>query len=313
MPEALEHEYVIIGGTTKAGTSSLFSYLADHPEIVPASFKETRFFLDDDYPVDSKYRYTGGLGAYEDYFTDRAGRVRLDATPDYLHSPGTAERIARSLPRARLVFVLRDPVARVISWYNFGRQRGLLPLKLTFGDYVCGLREVMPGPCRPQCYRVLEQGCYAPDVQRFFDHLGRQRVRVFFFEDFVEDPGAVVATLCEFAGIDRDFFLNYVFGVYNRTGRARSVWLHRLYTQARFHLRGRTRERRFLRQMLRGARRKVEPVYDLLNTGIPERIEYSSEPAKWLLTYYQDSIAELESLLGVDAPWPRFQKGRARR
>lgn len=312
MPAVFEHEYLIIGGTTKAGTTSLFSYFSEHPEVAPASFKETRFFLDRDYPVDSKYRYTGRLGAYDRYFLDQGGRIRLEATPDYLHSPGTAKRIARSFPRARLAFVLRDPVARVMSWYRFGCQRGLLPRQVVFGDYVNELRYSAGRPDRPQLHRVLEQGCYAPDLERFFNHLGRERVHVLFFEHLVDDPGAVVRELCEFVGINRQFFRDYPFDVHNRTGRARSVWLHRLYVGLRLHLRGITRDKRFLHPVLRGARRKIQPLYNRLNSASPEEIEDSSEPARWLFSYYQDSVKALESLLGVDVPWPRFQGASAR-
>jgi len=44
-------EFLIIGGTSKAGTTSLYTYLADHPQICPSALKETRFFLDSDYPL----------------------------------------------------------------------------------------------------------------------------------------------------------------------------------------------------------------------------------------------------------------------
>lgn len=51
------HRFGIIGGGSKAGTTSVFNYLADHPEICAADAKETRFFLDADYPLPSKLRY----------------------------------------------------------------------------------------------------------------------------------------------------------------------------------------------------------------------------------------------------------------
>jgi len=95
--------YLIIGGTTKAGTTSLHAYLNDHPQVCASSIKETRFFLDRDYPLEAKYRSDDGLEYYEEYFAHRgAAAVRVEATPDYLYSPGTAARLAAALPQAAI-------------------------------------------------------------------------------------------------------------------------------------------------------------------------------------------------------------------
>ena len=59
------HHYIIIGGTTKAATTSLYFYLADHPNVCASNIKETRFFLDADYPLPVKYRLEDGLEKYE--------------------------------------------------------------------------------------------------------------------------------------------------------------------------------------------------------------------------------------------------------
>src|SRR3712207_1668459 len=99
-----EHSYLIIGGTTKAATTSLFSYLADHPQICASSLKESRFFLDADYPVSSKCRFEDGLDKYDELFQHcRDDRLlRLEATPDYLYSAATPQKIKFSLPKAKL-------------------------------------------------------------------------------------------------------------------------------------------------------------------------------------------------------------------
>lgn len=54
-----DHQYLIIGGTPKAGTTSLYKWLSDHPDVCPSSLKETRFFLDWDYPLSSSAQYNG--------------------------------------------------------------------------------------------------------------------------------------------------------------------------------------------------------------------------------------------------------------
>ena len=119
------YQYLIVGGTTKAATTSLFNYLADHPAICAASYKETRFFLDKEYPLPSKYRYDSDIEVYNLLFSAcDEDQFRLESTPDYLYCPSACERIATFLPRAKLVFSLREPISRLISWYRFAKQIG---------------------------------------------------------------------------------------------------------------------------------------------------------------------------------------------
>ena len=133
------YKYLIVGGTTKAATTSLFAYLAAHPAICAATYKETRFFLDKTYPLPSKYRYSGNVEEYNLLFPeedDGDSRIRLESTPDYLYCPNACERIAEFLPHAKLVFSLREPISRLISWYRFAKQNGTLPQTLSFDGYV---------------------------------------------------------------------------------------------------------------------------------------------------------------------------------
>ena len=121
----------------KAATTSLFAYLTDHPAICAATYKETRFFLSSDYPLPSKYRYTGDAEEYADLFPNcDETQLRMESTPDYLYCEKARERIAEFLPRAKLIFSLREPISRLISWYRFAKQIGKLPQTLNFDAYV---------------------------------------------------------------------------------------------------------------------------------------------------------------------------------
>src|SRR3979409_1454286 len=105
---------VVIAGVNKAGTTSLFVSLATHPQIAPSAVKETRFFLPARYgqPVEPK-------AVYDEYFAGAEdARARLAATPSYFYGGGAvAESIDETLPGARIIVVLREPVARAISFF----------------------------------------------------------------------------------------------------------------------------------------------------------------------------------------------------
>ena len=158
-----DYNYLIVGGTTKAATTSLFTYLSDHPAVCAATYKETRFFLSDDYPLPSKYRYKDNVEEYHLLFSDSNGmQLRMESTPDYLYCEKARERIAEFLPHAKLVFSLREPISRLISWYRFAKQIGKLPQTLSFDAYVKLL--FTSTDCHQeneeQHLKTLQQGCY---------------------------------------------------------------------------------------------------------------------------------------------------------
>src|SRR5262245_41423321 len=129
-----DQRFLIIGGASKAGTTSVFDYLAKHPQICPSRAKETRFFLDEDYPQPSEKRYyRDGPEAYLSFFAKNGGREadwRLEATPDYLYSPNTPRLIRQTLPNVQFIFILREPCSRLLSWYRFGQARNFIPLRM---------------------------------------------------------------------------------------------------------------------------------------------------------------------------------------
>ena len=86
MTDLSDHRFLIIGGTSKAGTTSVFNYLASHPQICASEEKETRFFLDLDYPLPSELRSEReGALAYLRFFVEaqrQSGEAwKLEATP----------------------------------------------------------------------------------------------------------------------------------------------------------------------------------------------------------------------------------------
>ena len=126
--------HALICGTNKSGTTSLFRYLADHPAIIPCSRKEAGFFfrpLEQD--LDATYK------EYCDLFPSaQQDKILIEATPTYLDRGGeVAGRIKQLLPNARLVFVLREPVARVVSYFRSKHGMETSPVaNVTFDDFI---------------------------------------------------------------------------------------------------------------------------------------------------------------------------------
>jgi sulfotransferase family protein len=125
-PARMLPDFLVIGAR-KAGTTSLYFYLIDHPSVLPAWKKEIRFF---------NGRFSRGVDWYRAHFAPEACKRLLEcrhgfppvtgeATPDYLTHPRAAERVRRVLPQAKLLVTLRDPVDRAFSDYQHRVRKGV--------------------------------------------------------------------------------------------------------------------------------------------------------------------------------------------
>ncbi len=300
--------YLIIGGTTKAATTSLFNYLGAHPQVCMSSMKETRFFLDRDYPLESKYRLEDGAEKYAEFFQQCPATTRLwvEATPDYLYSRGTPARIRHTLKNVRLVFVLREPKARVVSWYRFARQNNLLPETTTLESYVISQSNVKRQDVAhlDQHLRAVEQGRYAVYLRPYFETFGKESITVVFMEELAWNPKKVMREVCGFARLDLEFYETYEFEVYNRTENLKNPVIHGYYKKARFYLKKRIHNKVIVKSFLRWIRLKIEPIYFRLNRK-PESADavIPKQIATVLNSYYRSPNEELTALLERTLPW----------
>ena len=306
-----DYRYLIVGGTTKAATTSLFTYLADHPAVCAATYKETRFFLSRDYPLPSKYRYKGDVEEYNLLFSDAdETTLRMESTPDYLYCGEACERIAVSLPDAKLVFSLREPISRLISWYRFAKQIGKLPQTLSFNAYVESLFAAANNGKKTgeQHLQALQQGCYTIYLNHYFDRFGPERIHTLFYEKLAAHPADTMTKLCHFAGIDAGFYSDYGFKVTNRSQQMRNSELHQRYRDFRFRLRQWTHNKPIIHIPLRTIKRAIEPLYLRLNTQTDEKIQMSEETRHRLIDYYAPDVQALGELIGKPIPWETWRR-----
>jgi sulfotransferase family protein len=207
-------DYLIIG-TQRGGTTSLYKYLVRHPAHAHALTKELRFF---------DLHYNRGLDWYRSCFPTRAYRRAMSATrglhlrvgeasPDYVFHPLADRRIARDLPWARFVLLLRNPVDRAFSHYWHQRKRG--HEDRTFEEAIdlepkrlAGERERMeadPGYLSYEYHHhsYLARGRYAEQLERWTALFPRERFLVERSEDFYDDPHSVCQRVLDFLELPR--------------------------------------------------------------------------------------------------------------
>jgi len=173
----------LIIGAAKAGTTSLYEYLRQHPDVYLSPLKEPRYYSDPPLCTRDEYlRLFDGV---------RGERAIGEASPQYLPSETAPDRIAADLPEVKLIATLRNPADRAYSSY-LGRIRG--------GSERRGVDETM----RRGSY-YFETSLYAQSLSRYYARFPRERIKVVLLDDLASDPRALTRGIFEFLGVDADF------------------------------------------------------------------------------------------------------------
>lgn len=185
----------VIAGAQKAGTSTLAATLRTHPHVFMARPKELHFF--------DRY-FDRGLGWYAEQFpVRRIHRAVGEATPSYLFEATVRERMHETLPDARIIVSLREPVSRAYSHYWHQRRKGN-EHTATFEDAL--EREHERRAAEDIKLRVrhayMARGFYLEQLEALTELYGRERVHVLLFEDLIEDRVPTLRRILGFLGLD---------------------------------------------------------------------------------------------------------------
>lgn len=226
----------LVIGVAKAGTTSLYHYLGQHPDIFMSPVKEPRFFAFEDHPPaftgpgDERMREetTTTVDGYSRLFDGvRGERATGEASVVYLPHPGTARAIAQRLPDVKVVALLRDPTERAYSAYLYLRRDGYEACE-TFEEGLAA----EPGRIADGWYyrwHYRGQGFYHRNLAQYYETFASSQIHVCLHEDLDRDPHLVLADLFRFLDVD-DGFRPDVRRRHNPSGGPRSARAQRLLT-----------------------------------------------------------------------------------
>ena len=197
---------VLLIGTQKGGSTSLFNYLVQHPDVRPPLGKEVHYF---------DFNYGKGVGWYHGRFPYRHrlgnGVITLDATPYYMMHPLAAQRAARLLPDVKLIAVLRNPIDRALSHYQHEVRGGRETLSFAEAldreaERLAGEEERLrtePGyySYNHHRYAYTGRGIYVDQLRRWTEHFPRAQLLVVQSEWLFRDPPAATETVYRFLGL----------------------------------------------------------------------------------------------------------------
>jgi hypothetical protein len=303
-----QKKYLIIAGTSKAGTTSLFNYLGSHPNIQPAIIKQTYFFLDKEMQnrlhLNSLYKYEDGLSQFDNFFNKpNSEKYLLESSPDYLYASGTPYRLKKYFQdkEGKILFILRDPVSRLVSFFHFGKQQGLIPEEMKFKDYYFKSKHYTEGI--NTCLLAYKTGFYAEYLSEYFNVIGRKNIHVLFFEDLKKNPQKFMVDLSRILKIEPEFYNNYKFAIKNETIKIKNKKLRDIYLKFReiyIHNFYRSKIGIVVGDILRNT---VSQMYRAINFEPLKKTEIESEILNQIRDDYKEENQRLEECLNQKIPW----------
>ncbi len=273
---------VVIGGL-KCGTTSLHHYLNLHPSISMSRPKELNFFVEE-------LNWELGPAWYGSHF-DPGAAVRGETSPHYTDRPrldGVADRMRELIPHAYVVYMVRDPVDRMLSHY----------LHNVAGGYEDRSPEEAFGRWDTA---YVDRSRYAFQLEPYLDAYGFDRVHVVSREELKADRTGVMHALFEFLGVDPDFTSDE-FAREWETGGAKASGRFRIMDRA-VRLPGlRALDRNFDRLPER-MRWRVEKIVHDPDSGEAPKPELPRELRGRLVEIFKPDVARLEEIAGRGFGW----------
>lgn len=223
----------LIIGAAKAGTTSLYYYLKQHPDVFMSPIKEPIFFAAEsgeiEYPGPdgralSRAANPGAVTTVEEYEALFAGvgneKAVGEASPMYLYVPTAARRIQTHVPDAKLIAILRDPAERAYSAFLQRVREGREPAG-SFREAL-GEEEARIRAGWGLGYHYKSRGFYYEQLRRYYETFGPEQIRVYLYEELGKNPVGVAQDIFRFLGVD-DAFIPDTSARHNTAGVPRSA------------------------------------------------------------------------------------------
>ncbi len=289
----------LIIGAAKCGTSSLYMYLKQHPDIFMSPIKEPHFFS-----FTSETKKTQGPGdTVTEAITDLEEYVHLfdgvknekaigEASPTYIYQPNAAKRIHNLIPNAKLIAILRNPADRAFSAFmHVVRDR-----REPENDFSTALMHEQQriedgwGPI----WHYKNGGYYFEQLSRYYDLFPPEQIKVLLYDDLISNPAEFLKKIFHFLEVNENFLPDTSLN-FNVSGKQKSKLIHTL-SLALFNKPNPIRwlSRKIIPERYRWKTTNWVREQNLQKQGIPPKIKNQ------LLEAYKSDIKKLEGLIDQD-------------
>ncbi|WP_263808702.1 sulfotransferase domain-containing protein [Salinibacter sp.] len=265
----------VLGGAPKAGTTSVYHYLDQHPQVCMSARKETSVFIDDrslEWLSENYYRHYDGEPAVG------------EASAGTLGAPEVTQRVHETLPEVQLIFVLRDPVDRLYSHFTFLQGEQAIDPDTSFSRLIRSETDWRN--------TLIDLGRYHKHLTRFEKYFDRDQMLVLLFDDLKADTEAFMKRIFRFIEVDSSFRPS--LGVQNPTREPRFPRVHRVLTEIWSSV------REHVDVYAANYTRPLRRVIKRLVTKETDRPPMSATDRAYLQRIYHEPNQQLESWLGQD-------------
>lgn len=285
-------DFLVIGAQ-KAGTTALYHFLAQHPQLFLPTLKEPHHFS-----------HVGTAGtpsgpgrdativrdrdAYERLFARAAtGQRRGEASPSYLYVPRAADAIRERVPYVRMIAVLRQPVDRAYSNYLHAMRNGREDAP-SFEEALEHESQRIRDGWGP-LWHYLAKGRYAEQIERYHARFDPEQLLILLYEDLQREPVVSVQRVFHHVGVD-DTYVPDVAEVHNASRVPRGA-VARTLARSYAALPGGLRERLLPPRLRHAVRDRV--------LARPERLDPAVR-VHLTEAHFGDDLVRLEALLQRD-------------
>jgi hypothetical protein len=274
-----------IVGAPKAGTTSLYHYLSEHPQVEMSSQKEPDYFSDKAINEQGMYyakNRVNTLDKYESLFVQKEAVVYGEGSVSYLFYDNVAEDIKKYNPNAKIIIMLRNPIERAFSHYLMDYRLGLI--SDSFENVIAKKSKHKNAHLFYQQY--IEVSKYATQIQRYLDFFEKDSILFIDYDDFKKNVSETVDKTYNFLNISAEFAAD-INTKYNTFTMPKNKVIRFIYSFV------------FLRKILTF----LFPIYFVRNIRgflfkANEKPELLKETRNLLRKIFNDDIRKLEEVLG---------------
>jgi hypothetical protein len=283
----------LIVGVQKAGTTSIYNYLQEHPQVFMSLVKETNFLEQDWETFPPEKQNKNGIITIEDYaalFANVRDEIAIgEASPNYLfHYQSSAARIKKYVPNARLIVVLRNPIERAYSDY-------LMHIRDAIGSQVISFSEQIDKKAHKSF--IIRKGFYATPLKYYLEHFSTEQIKVYLYDDLIRDSEQFMQDFYTYIGVDPNFKPDVTQKV-QQAKVPKNQTIHNL-------LQRKNPLRTFAANSLKTImpleiRQNIRDRLINFNSQSKKAVPLSTEDRQKLITLYRQDILQLQDLIDRD-------------
>jgi len=289
----------LIIGAAKSGTTALYRYMKQHPEIYLSDRKEPHFFSFTDQtkltngPDDYVRKAITNFDEYQGLFNNVRGEKAIgEASPTYIYIPGTAERILSIIPDVKIIAILRNPADRAFSAYMHLVRDGI-ETSNNFQEALKKENERIANNWGP-IWHFINSGFYFKQLSKYYEIFDKSQIKIVIYDDFDRSPQTELKSIYKFLDINDQFEANT-----NSRPNVSGIPKNRIYQSVVDYFFLNNNPIRSLSRILfsEETRWRVTTNFRNLNlrkNQIPENIK------KQLLAIFKNDIIQLEKLIDKD-------------